>query len=887
MLRVENLKCEYKHNPIGIDVLNPRFFWTLSSDRQNVMQTAYQIQVAPDDSFTDVLWDTGKYLSDQSVQVEYAGAGLKSRCRYFFRVRCWDNHQDQSEWSETAFFEMGLLDKSEWTAQWITPDIDIDPSKAKPCPLLRKTFDVTGQIKHARAYVTSLGLYELHLNGSRVGDAYLTPGWTSYSKVLQYQTYDITAQLHKGKNAIGVMLGEGWYSGNLTWLNKRNIYGDKFALLIQLYIDYEDGRSQIVSSDNSWKSSLGPVLKSEIYHGELYNPAYEKNGWDTSDYDDSGWNRSEVLDNSKDTLIAQINEPVRIVAEIKPLEILKTPSGETVIDFGQNMVGWVRFKVAGKAGSKVVLKHAEVLDKDGNFYTDNLRTAKQSIEYILRGSGEEIFEPHFTFQGFRYVKLVEFPCEPKLENFTGVVIHSDMEPTGSFECSNPLINQLQHNILWGQKGNFVDVPTDCPQRDERLGWTGDAQVFIRTSCYNMNTALFFKKWLNDLKNDQLDDGSVPFVVPHVLDADSFSSSAWGDAAVICPWTLYLCFGDVKILKDQYESMKAWVEYIRKHSGNGLWNTGFHFGDWLGLDSKEDSYTGATAKDFISTAFYAYSTGLLVKAAKVLGYLEDVKEYEALYEQIIRAFRNEFVTASGRLAVPTQTAHVLALMFNLLDEKDKKRTVDTLVKYLEENNYHLATGFVGTPYLCHVLSNTGHADIAYKLLLQEDYPSWLYQVKKGATTVWEHWDGIKADGSFWSADMNSFNHYAYGAVGDWLYRVVAGLDTSEEKPGYKHIIIRPTPGGNLDFVKAEYKSMYGVIKSEWHIENGQLTVKVAIPCNTTAELILPVIDSKDLIEEGLNSKLIFRKCDSGIKVELGSGEYVFRSSFYRVGELQSI
>ncbi|MDO8685777.1 MAG: family 78 glycoside hydrolase catalytic domain, partial [Clostridiales bacterium] len=516
------------------------------------------------------------------------------------------------------------------------------------------------------------------------------------------------------------------------WQNQRNVYGDKLALLIQLHIEYEDGRSQVVASDKNWKSSIGPVLKSEIYHGELYNATLEKNGWDTSAYDDSDWNRVGVIENSKDVLVAQINVPIGKIEEIQPLEIFKTPLGEMVIDFGQNMVGWVKLKVVGNTGSRVILKHAEVLDKDGNFYIDNLRGAKQTIEYVLKGLGEEIFEPHFTFQGFRFVKLEEYPCEPKLENFAGIVIHSDMEPTGSFECSNPLINQLQHNILWGQKGNFVDVPTDCPQRDERLGWTGDAQVFIRTSCYNMNTAQFFKKWLNDLKADQLPNGGIPFVVPHVLDADSFSSSAWGDAAVVCPWTIYLCFGDTKILEDQYESMKAWVEYIRKQGENEyLWNTGFHFGDWLGLDSKEGSYIGATAKELVSTAFYAYSTELLVKTAKVLGKTNDITEYEALYKNIIKAFREEFVTPSGRLAVPTQTGHVLALMFNLMDEKDRKRTADTLIKYLEEGKYHLTTGFIGTPYLCHALSNAGYIDAAYKLLLQEDYPSWLYQIKKGA------------------------------------------------------------------------------------------------------------------------------------------------------------
>lgn len=878
MLALKNLKCEYRYNPVGIDVKNPCFCWILDSDRRNVLQKAYRIQVSEEKDFSgELAWDSGIVHTAQSIHVKYAGRELKSRHRYYYRVQVWDNHGEASDWSHDAFFETGLMGINEWNAEWIAPDINMDKTQAGPSPFLRTTFESAGKIKNARIYVTSLGLYELHLNGTRVGDAYFTPGWTSYNKVLQYQTYDITSQLREGGNAVGAVLGEGWYCGNLAWQDKRNIFGDEPALLLQLHIEYEDGSVKTVISDKSWKASTGPILKSEIYNGELYDANLEKTGWNTVNYDDSGWLGVKTLEHGRNMITAQINEPVRIIEEILPVKIIKTPMGETVIDFGQNMVGWVRFRVSGSKGSRAVFRHAEVLDRDGNFHTDNLRHAKQTIEYVLKGLGEETFEPHFTFQGFRYVKLDEFPCEPKLKDFTGIVLHTDMEPTGSFECSDRQVNQLQHNITWGQKGNFLDVPTDCPQRDERLGWTGDAQVFVRTAAFNMNVALFFRKWLNDLKADQSKEKGVPFVIPLVLndqDDNDYSSAAWGDAAVICPWTMYLCYGDAGILEAQYESMRDWVEYIRRQGDNEfLWNIGFHFGDWLALDSGDGSYIGATAVDFIATAFYAYSADILAKTASILGNVKDAEVYNALHENVIKAFRNEFVTPSGRLAVPTQTAHVLALMFDLLDPKDTKRAAETLAGYLKETRYHLKTGFVGTPYLCHVLSRYGYNDIAYKLLLQTDYPSWLYPISKGATTIWEHWDGIKPDGSFWSAAMNSFNHYAYGAIGDWLYRVVAGLDTSEAEPGYKHIVIKPQPCEGLDFANASFNSMYGLIRSEWEIENGMLTVKAVIPCNATAELFIQDTKLVDLIKEKTDEGLIFAEADGGIRAEVGSGEYV--------------
>ena len=882
MIQVINLRCEYKNNPVGIGVRNPRISWIIQSDERNVMQAAYHIQVAMDKSFEFPVWDTGRVDSDQSVHVEYKGQPLQSRTRYYYRVRVWDQKGRVSDWSKTAFWETGLLDTGEWVAAWITPEGVDNSAELRACPMMRKVFEVNGKVRCARIYATSLGLYQLRLNGQKVGDFLFTPGWTSYENRLQYQTYDVTEMLNGGKNSIGVILGDGWYRGNLAWKHQRNVYGDKLAALIQLHIVYQDGTEQVVITDKSWKASTGPILMSEIYHGEIYDARLEKTGWDMPGYDDSDWNSVIELDHPKNILVAQEGPPVRAIRYIKPVSLFTTPAGERVLDMGQNMVGWVRFSVEGPKGSKVVLQHAEVLDRDGNFYTENLRTARQTIEYTLKGTGREVFEPNFTFQGLRYEKLVEYPGQPSIEDFVGVVVHSDMELTGSFECSNPLINRLQENIQWSQRGNFLDVPTDCPQRDERLGWTGDAQVFIRTACFNMNVASFFTKWRRDLRAEQRDNGGVPHVIPDVLRDGVHSSSAWGDAAVICPWTIYLCYGDRRLLEEQYESMKAWVEYIRHQGENEyLWNTGFHFGDWLGLDAREGSYVGATATDYIATAFYAYSTSLVVKAAQVLGRAEDVENYSSLHENIIDAFRKEFVTPNGRLAVPTQTAHVLALMFNLVEEKDRKRVIDTLVEYIKKNECHLTTGFVGTPYLCHVLSQNGYSDVAYKLLMQTDYPSWLYQVVKGATTIWEHWDGIKPDGSFWSPDMNSFNHYAYGSIGDWLYRVVAGINIDPEKPGYKHIYINPVFGGDLTFARAEHQSMYGKIRSGWKIgDDGKIQVSIVVPHNTTATVVLPGA-RLDLVREGgkgldqAEGILEYDAVDNGVMLRISSGEYLFQ------------
>jgi len=884
MLKAINLKCEYETNPIGISTKTPRFSWTIESDKTDLMQESFHILVSKDQNFTQIIWDSGVVLSDASVHVHYAGIELEPRKEYYYKVKITDNYGESSLFSEVAKFETTLFSKDEWKARFISAEIG-DESKNSKGTMLRKEFEADSEIVWARAYATSLGMYELFINGDRVGDALFTPGWTVYNKRLQFQTYDVTSMIKEGLNAVGAVVGAGWYKGDLAgWVGRRNVYGDKTAVLVQIMIRYKDGSEKVIVSDDTWKVSEGPILYSELYHGETYDARLEKNDWNTTGFDDSAWINAKIVNHSFDVLVPQDGIYVRRQETLKAKSIFTTPKGEKVIDFGQNLAGWVKFRVKGEKGESVVLKHAEVLDKEGNFYIENMRAAKVRIEYILKGEDVEVFEPHFTFQGFRYVLIETYPGEPQLEDFEAIVINSDMERTGTFSCSNELLNQLNHNILWGLKGNFVDIPTDCPQRDERLGWTGDAQVFISTACFIKDTALFFRKWLRDLKAEQLENGGIPFVIPDVLSNNlqndkiikrENSATGWADAAVICPWTVYLSYGDLEVLKEQYETMKKWVGYIQSKAENGLiWNSGFHFGDWVALDAKEGSYIGATPTDLIATAYYAYSTKLLVQSAKALGKEDDFSTYSKLYENVVKAFRDEFFTLRGRLSARTQTAHILALMFDLAPVEHKERTINELLKLLNEHEGHLTTGFLGTPYFLQVLSENNQLAAAYDLLLKEDFPSWLFQVKMGATTIWEHWDGIKPDGSMWSANMNSFNHYAYGAVGDWLYKVVAGINPVIDKPGYKKIKISPKPGGGLSYAKASLKTMYGEVSSQWSIEDGILSLKVAIPHNTKASIVLP----NALPEYFKDSQLSYNLCDGGCETIVGSGEYEFKYKF---------
>jgi alpha-L-rhamnosidase len=877
---VTGLRCEYQADPLGIDAERPRLSWQLRSDERGVVQSAYQVQVARDGK---ALWDTGRVTSDRSVHVPYGGPALESSRRYTWRVRVWDGSGRASAWSAPGSWEMGLLKPNDWRARWIEAAANEDTKTSQPSPVLRGVFRLNAAVRSARAYVTSLGLYELEINGRRVGDELLTPGWTSYRKRLQYQTYDVTSHLRAGENVVGATLGDGWYRGYLAWKDKRNVYGEHLALLCQIRVEHADGSVEVVGTDGAWKGATGPIRMSDIYMGESYDARLERPGWSAPGYDDRDWAPVRVVEPEKRALIAPAGPPVRRIEEIRPVAILKTPAGETVVDMGQNMVGHLRLRLRGPAGTTVTLRHAEVLDKAGNFYTANLRAAKQQVTYVLKGGTDEVYEPHFSFQGFRYVAVAGWPGELPLDGVTGVVVHSDMPVTGQFRTSSPMLDQLQHNIRWSQKGNFVDVPTDCPQRDERLGWTGDAQAFSRTAAFNMDVAGFFSKWLGDLAADQNPEGSVPFVVPDVLsDAERFAggSAGWADAATIIPWNLYLSYGDTRILERQYPSMKAWVEYMRRQAGEGqLWNKGFHFGDWLAFATTASDYPGATTgKDLIATAFFAHSTDLVERTAAVLGKTADAAEYAVLFPKIKEAFRKEFVTASGRVGENTQTAYALALQFDLLPEELRAEAARRLAADVRTCG-HLTTGFVGTPYLCHVLERFGYLDLAYQLLNRDTYPSWLYPVKQGATTIWERWDGLKPDGSFQDPGMNSFNHYVYGAIGEWMYAVVAGLQLDPAEPGYRHVLAQPRPGGGLTSAEARLETLYGTAASGWSLSGGRLTVLASVPPNTHGTVRLPGATLDGVTEGGspvTTAPGVTRAVQEAtdVVVEVGSGRYRF-------------
>jgi alpha-L-rhamnosidase len=705
--------------------------------------------------------------------------------------------------------------------------------------LLRREFEVRPGVAQARLYVTALGLYEAHLNGAVVGDQVLAPGWSSYNKRLRYQTFDVTNLLHEGPNALGAILGDGWYRGRMGFGGgRKNIYGDKIALLAQLEIKFTDGTTESIVTDETWKAAKSAILASGIYDGETYDARLEKTGWSEPGYNDRDWSGVRLIEWDLSKLVGPPGPPVRRAELVKPVSISTSPSGKTLVDLGQNLVGWLRLTVQGEAGRTITLRHAEVLE-NGELCTRPLRGAKQTDRYTLRGGGVETWEPHFTFHGFRYVEVDGWPGDLTTDNLLAVVVHSDMERTGWFESSDPLINRLHENVVWGMRGNFVDVPTDCPQRDERLGWTGDIEVFAPTASFLYDTAGFLTSWLADLTADQYESGIVPFVIPNIMDRELPPMAAWSDAAVIVPWVLYQRFGDAGILETQFDSMCAWVDHLDRLTGEKrLWDQGFQFADWLDPDAPPDKPAqGKTNPNIVATAYFAHSAGLLAKAAAVLGRQEAAAHYHELAGQVRAAFQAEYVTPNGRVISDSASAYALALEFALLPDPQQRRNAgQRLAALARESGYRISTGFVGTPLICDALCSVGEYETAYRLLTQKDCPSWLYPITMGATTIWERWDSLLPDGSVNPGEMTSFNHYALGAIADWLHRTVAGLAPAE--PGYRRLDIRPIPGGGLTYAQARHITPYGLAEVGWKIEGGQIQIEVVVPPNTTARVALP-------------------------------------------------
>lgn len=879
MLRIKEVRMDYEKKLMAVTQI-PQFSWVIESDRPATLQTGYQLQISRADDFGDLVYDSGQKTAEDSAHVIPTISGYQPLVPYFARVRIWDNYGRSSEWSGTADFLFALPEGYRWKARFVSAESAVQ-AESSAGTYIRKEFTLKDKVNRAWAMVSALGLYEFYLNGGKVGDAELTPGWTAYEKQLLYQTWDVTDRLRPGKNAAAAVIGAGWYKGRIGE-SGRCLYGEQTAFFMELHIHYENGTDEIWCTDEFWKGCPSPVRMAELYDGETYDARLEIPGFNRPGLSEEGWNPVCELDYPVPNLYPQKAALVR-KQEIFPVKkIFRTPDGITCLDFGQNMAGIPGFRVQGKPGDLVELQCFEELDKEGNVYTDNLRSARQTIRYFCRGEGPEEHEPLFTYQGFRYVAVLCWPGEIVPEQFRAVAMYSSIDYTGTFRCGNPLLNRLVQNIRWSMKSNFVDIPTDCPQRDERLGWTGDAQIFCQTSAYLGNVYNFFEKWLRDLSLEQNEEGGVPHLIPDILcgrdQSDDWllsqgihSAAAWADAAVLIPWKLYLHYADRRILERQYAGMKSWIDFMTAHAENGIWNYQLQFGDWLALDAKEGSYFGATPNELTCTAYYAYSTGIFARVADILEHREDAVKYQKLYEEIRSVFKTNFFGPDGMMTADTQTAYALALCFDLVPDQWKTGAADRLAGLLEQNDGHMTTGFMGTPCLCPALSAQEKTKEAYRLLLRTDYPSWLYQVSQGATTVWEHLDGKKPDGNMWSADMNSFNHYAYGAVGEWLFETAAGIRICEENPGFRRILICPEICEELGNVEASCSSPYGDIEVRWECEEDQVTLEVQIPHNTTAQIrlnnVTELIEAKGCSRQKAN----FRTKNEVIKEAGGSKE----------------
>lgn len=874
-MKITHLKTNHIVNPLGFTIEKPSLSWVIEDSRDTI-QTAAQVWVSHDKNFEHIIFDSGKVDGQAIDSLAYRPSiVLRPYTRYFWKVCVWGETEHTE--SDVAWFETAKMD-DEWQAEWITPDFEDNQTH----PILYHDFVLPSQAVSARAYISGLGLYHFELNGKKVGEEYLTPYCNAYDQWIQYQTFDITDQLQTGSNIISVMLGNGWYKGRYgVGGGVPDFYGDRFALLCEIHITLDDGNDIIVTTDTSWQAQPSPVLASDIFDGETYDARIDKTVPSAD-----GSVGVKTIDIDMSLLEARRSLPVYIMEDIQPVAILHTPAGETVLDMGQNMTGWLRFKTDAPAGTRIHLQYAELL-QEGNFFRDNLRTSKAEHIYITDGS-DTLVDPYFTFFGFQYVKITGWVGDLNLDDFTGCVVYSQMDTIGSIETSNAKVNKLFQNAMWSQKDNFLDIPSDCPQRDERLGWTGDIQVFSGTACFNMDSSAFLSKFAYDLWKEQRKlGGMVPHIVP-MSNQNKNSSAAWGDVATILPWNLYEFYGDIDILHQQFESMCAWVDYIKdidESSGSRrLWAEGLHFGDWLSQDAPlyADPRRGGTPHDFIASAFYCYSARLVAKVAKVLGKVDDAKTYKQLSKEVKTAIQNEYFTATGRLAIQTQTAYLLALFMDLVADEHRKRVELDLIEQLKRDNTYLRTGFVGTPYLCRVLSNIGANDMAYQLLLNEDHPSWLYAINLGATTIWERWALLDPDGLINETDLrsHSFNHYAYGSIVEWMYRDMCGLNpsTGDGVVGFRHARIAPKPDKSLQWAKAHYCSAVGVYESGWHFDDADnLTINITIPFNAKAQVILPQAQHEDV---SINGQPLphAKQVDDTVEFTLGTGTYTITYPF---------
>lgn len=889
-LKPVNLKCEYKIDPLGIDQLNPRLSWILVSDKRKKLQLAYRIIVASskdllEDENAD-LWDSGIINSDESLHILYDGKALISESNCFWKVMVWDEEGRASDWSEIGKWSMGLLNEIDWTAKWIGFDDAWNDSTYKtkpwangmsqkfdyrplPCPLLRKEFDISKSNLNAKLYVTAMGIYEVYINGHRVGNDYFTPGWTDYRKRIYYNTYDVSDLLVEGKNTISAILADGWYAGNIA--NRgQYYYGNQLRLKAQLTIEYKNHSFDTLITDETWKASYGPFLEADMQGGETFDARMVPTGWQLNGFDDHHWKNVVLSDTQLAVLQSYPGMTVQKIQELKPIEIKSTASGSYMVNMGQNFAGWVRIIAQGNAGDSIVMRFGEKLNDDGSLHTRNLRTARCTDTYVLKGIDAETWEPRFTYHGFQYVEINGYPGTLTPDKITGIVLHSNVPVTGQFQCSNQLINQIQSNIFWSQRSNYFDVPTDCPQRDERMGWTGDAQIFMRTASYNMDIAAFFNKWMVDVVDGQYDNGRFPSTAPRIYNR---IAAGWGDAGIICPWNLFMVYNDTSILEKYYSNMNHWMDFLKQKSPEYISTLG-SYGDWQNVESE-------TPTEVVATAYFKRCSDLMSQVAGILNIPEDSIAYQNLSNNIKDAFVNKLVNDTGQIKGNTQTGYLMAISFDLLPDSLLDTANFHLLSSIREKDNHLTTGILGTNLLLPVLTELGHIDLAYKLLLNTDFPSWGHHIRNGSTTIWERWDSYSTEKGFHEDSTNSLNHYAYGSVGEWFYSTICGI--SSIGPGYKKIQIHPYPGADLTSAKATYNSIRGKIVSSWRIENKIFKLVVDIPANTEAIVIIPTEDFNSVTESGIKLQdhsdiQVLEKTSQEVSIQIGSGHYEFQSGW---------
>ena len=814
---------------LGIGEAAPRLSWTTATAIPGWVQAAYEVEL---DGVPQ-----GEVEDDESVYVPWPGPPLRSRERRRVRARVRGADGSASPWSEPLDVEAGLLDAGDWSASWITP---VEDEEGRP-QHFRHAFDVTREVERARLYVTSAGIHEVALNGRKVGTNVLAPGWTTYGARLRYDTHDVTDLLTDGANVLGAVVADGWWRGHLGWEMKRNVYGDRLGLLAQLEVTYTDGSTVTIGTGPGWRTSVGPRLAADLYNGESYDARLVLDGWAEAGFDDATWPAADLFDPNVGELVAPLAPPVRAVEELPVREVITTPSGRTVLDFGQNVVGWVRFTVEGDTGTTVTLRHAEVLEH-GELGTRPLRKAEATDRYTLRGGDPETWEPAFTSHGFRYVEVDGWPGDVDAAAFTAVVVHTDLEPTGTFTCSHELLDQLHRNVTWSMRGNAVDVPTDCPQRDERLGWTGDLQVFAPTATFLFDVTGFLADWLEDLRAEENPDGSIPVVVPGAPLGSVPEGSAvatWGDVSTFLPWDLYQRYGDRGLLERHLPSMRKWADLLLAKAGDRLlWPDQFQFGDWLDPDAPADQpWKAKTSPKLVADAYLARSVQIVSDAARALGHHDVAEAYAERAAAVSEAFRHEYVTPSGLVASDSVTAYALAIVFGLYEDRDQRaRAGRRIAELAEANGYRISTGFVGTPLVLPALSAVGDTTTAYRLLTETSCPSWLYPVTMGATTVWERWDSMLPDGTINPGEMTSFNHYALGGVADWMHQVIGGL--APARPGYRELRVAPVPGRRVTSAAATLRTPYGSAACAWALDDTRLTLDLEVPPNASATVVLP-------------------------------------------------